>query len=389
VTDTTSGSKTPPPALASALTNAPFVRLIASDDGDALAAAGVLARALRELSVPFQVRVASDPTPAADGDSADSADLVVAVGVDRGPHAIVAASAPASTTAFDTARELGVEPDPVTTLAGVVAAGAVPATDAQDALEAAVDAALVSRRPGVAVPTTDLAGDLAASTLIRCPYSGDPEAARAAVETLSASDVEDEDAQRRLASVVAVDSAAAPDASERSATAVERALRPYAIDADHGPFETVGGYADVLDALARETPGAGVALVLTSTPTAALLEAATETWRTHGTAAHRALNAATTARYDGCFVARVDADPSVLPTVARLARDFVSPEPTAVALDESSGRIAVSATDAGAVGDACRTAAAAVDGTGWGTPSRGGLVADDPSTGLEALRGAL
>ncbi|TKX83439.1 exonuclease RecJ, partial [Halorubrum sp. SS5] len=142
----------------------------------------------------------------------------------------------------------------------------------------------------------------------------------------------DADDRRRFASLVAVDAVDGDDASERAASAVERALRPYATD---GPFATVGGHADVLDALAREAPGTGVALALASDPDDSLRKSALDAWRRHGLAAHRALDAATVGRYDGCVVARVDAPEAVLPTVARLVRDFRSPEPVAVALDEA------------------------------------------------------
>ena len=382
MTEATAAADPAPDALASVLAGAPFVRLVATDDGDALAAAGTVARALRERAVPFQVRVSRDPAPETVDD-----DVVVTVGTDRGPHAIPGAGRPASTTAFAVARELGVDADPVVVLAGVVAAGSVPGTDGSgDALDAAERAGVVSRRPGVAVPTADLADGLAASTLVRTPYSGDVEAARAALASLGLPAELDEDARRRLASLVAVDVAAAPDASARSASAVGRALRPYAIDA--GPVETVGGYADVLDALARAAPGTGVALALAADPSDGLTTAAVDAWRSHGTAAHRAVDAATTGRYDGCVVARVDAPAAVLPTVARIVRDFRSPEPVAIVLDEASGRVAAAAADDRGIGDACRAVARETGDDGWGDAARGGLVVDgDPTEALAALRG--
>ena len=382
MTEATAAADPAPDALASVLAGAPFVRLVATDDGDALAAAGTVARALRERAVPFQVRVSRDPAPETVDD-----DVVVTVGTDRGPHAIPGAGRPASTTAFAVARELGVDADPVVVLAGVVAAGSVPGTDGSgDALDAAERAGVVSRRPGVAVPTADLADGLAASTLVRTPYSGDVEAARTALASLGLPAELDEDAHRRLASLVAVDVAAAPDASARSASAVERALRPYAIDA--GPVETVGGYADVLDALARAAPGTGVALALAADPSDGLTTAAVDAWRSHGTAAHRAVDAATTGRYDGCVVARVDAPAAVLPAVARIVRDFRSPEPVAIVLDEASGRVAAAAADDRGIGDACRAVARETGGDGWGDAARGGLVVDgDPTEALAALRG--
>jgi len=302
--------------------------------------------------------VSRDPVP----DAGDDA-VAVTIGADRGPHAIPGLGRPASTDAFAIARALGVDPDPVVALAGVVAAGSVPGTDGSgDALEAAEHTDRVRRRPGVALPTVDLADGLAASMLVRTSYSGDSEAARAALADLGLPADLDDDAHRRLASLVAVDVADAEGASTRAASAVERALRPYATVGDAAPFETVGGYADVLDALAREAPGTGVALALDSDPGDELRAAALDAWRSHGLAAHRALDDATIGRYDGCLVARValaggdrseedgDAAPdaaAVLPTVARLVRDFRSPEPVAVAVDEAAGRLAAAATGGG------------------------------------------
>ncbi|MWV65554.1 exonuclease RecJ [Halorubrum sp. JWXQ-INN 858] len=385
MTETTAAAPAPD-ALASVLADAPFVRLVATDDGDALAAAGTLARALRQRAIPFQVRVSRDPVPDATDD-----DVVVTVGSAAGPHAIPATGRPASTTAFAVAAALGVAPDPVLPLAGVVAAGSVPGTDGSgDALEAAERAGLVDRRPGVAVPTADLADGLAASTLIRAPYSGDPESTRAALADLGLPATLDDDAHRRLASLVAVDVVAAESASERAASAVERALRPYATDGDAAPFATVGGYADVLDALALESPGTGVALALAADPDPPARTAALDVWRTHGHETHRALDAATIGRYDGCVVARVEASATTLPTAARLIRDFRSPEPVAIALEEASGAIAAAAIDGvggTGLGDACRAAATAVGGDGWGNATRGGLVTDgDPTEALAALR---
>ncbi|MDZ5812381.1 exonuclease RecJ [Halorubrum sp. AD140] len=405
-------STTPAPnVLADVLVDAPFVRLVATDDGDALAAAGLLARALRAVGTPFQVRVSVDPIPDDAGDG-----VAVTVGADRGPHAIPGTGHPASADAFAVARALIVEPDPVVALAGVVAAGSVPGTDGSgDALDAAESSGRVRRRPGVAIPTADLADGLAASTLVRTPYSGDPEAARVALAELGLPADLDADAHRRLASLVAVDVADADGASARAATAVERALRPYATDGDAAPFETVGGYADVLDALAREAPGTGVALALDSDPSADLWTAALDAWRSHGLAAHRALDSATTGRYDGCVVVRVDLAgeeggsghgvaardaAAVLPTVARLAHDFRSPEPVAVAVDESAGRLAAAASEPIGLGDACRSVAAEFGGDGWGVAERGGLAVgasgdrhgsetDDITGALAALREAL
>ncbi|WP_435073004.1 exonuclease RecJ [Halorubrum sp. HHNYT27] len=393
-------STTPAPdALADVLADAPFARLVATDDGDALAAAGLLARALRAVGTPFQVRVSADPVPDDDGDG-----VAVTVGAARGPHSISGTGRPASADAFAVSRALGVDPDPVVALAGVVAAGSVPGTDGSgDALDAAEASDRVRRRPGVAIPTADLADGLAASTLVRTPYSGAPEAATAALAELGLPADLDDDAHRRLASLVAVDVADADGASTRAASAVERALRPYATN---GPFETIGGYADVLDALAREAPGTGVALALDAAPSDDLRSAALDAWRPHGLAAHRALDDATTGRYDGCVVTRVDLASddedgtaardaaALLPTVARLVRDFRSPEPVAIAVDESTGRLAAAATEPLGLGDACRSVATEFGADGWGAADRGGLSVGtgddgDITSALAALREAL
>ncbi|MFW5917137.1 MAG: exonuclease RecJ, partial [Halorubrum sp.] len=80
-----------PDVLADVLADAPFARLVATDDGDALAAAGLLARALRATGTPFQARVDPDPVPADIDDG-----VAVTVGVDRGPHAVHGGGRPVS-----------------------------------------------------------------------------------------------------------------------------------------------------------------------------------------------------------------------------------------------------------------------------------------------------
>lgn len=369
-----------PAGLAAALREAPFVRLRVRADGDALAAGALLARALRRRGAAFHARVRADPA-AFDADGGGDADPdgdapTVVVGA-TGRLAVPGREAgrPASATAFEVARELGHEPDPVLALAGAVAAGATVGADGTGtALDAAESRSLVERRPGVAVPTADLVDGLAHSTLLRAPFSGDPEATGAALAEASLPAELDADAHRRLASLVALAVTGADGASPRAAESVERALRPYATPA--GPFETLGGHADVLDAAARERPGVGLALALDGggDPTAAL-----DAWRAHARAVHRALDAARIARHGGLVVARVDADaadlgggPAPLSTAARLLRDFASPEPTALVVADAGA--AAASVDAGGdpgVGRALADAAAEVGGRGYGTAERG------------------
>lgn len=370
----------PAPAdVAAVLRDAPFVRLVARDDGDSIAAAGLLARALRTADTPFQIRVDADPVP----ETADDA-VSVAIGA-TAETSLPGSTRPASTTAFAVARELNVDPDPVLALAGVVAAGSIPGADGSgDALEAAQARDRVARRPGVGIPTADLADGLAASTRLRAPASGDPEAARALLADLDLAADLDEDDHRRLASLIALEVADDPEATQRAATAVEQSLRPYATDE---PFATVAGYADVLDALALEAPGTGVALAISETPDEGLRTAALETWREHGLAAHGALDAATTGRYDGSTVVRVDAAASRLPTIARLVRDFRSPEPVAIVVSEDAdGRTAAAAaaTDPCDLGGVLAEAAAEFGGSGHGTGTRGAARFDDDGTEFTA-----
>ncbi|WP_423751296.1 exonuclease RecJ [Salinirarus marinus] len=384
-----SASETPA-ADAAALREAAFVTVAASADGDSLAASGLLARALRDCDVPFQVRVRELPDPPRTDD-----DLLVSVGAAGGDVAIPGDARPASVDAYRTAAELAADVDPVLALAGVVAAGEMPGGgDAADLLETAEHRELVERRPGVAVPTDGavdgeghLADGIAHSTLVRAPVSGDADAVSAALAGLDLPATLDADARRRVASWIAVETVDADGASPRAAEAVERFLRPYATP--DGRFATVGGYADVLDAVARERPGTGVALALRDAPE--LRADALDAWRAHARTVHAELAGATTGRYDGLFVARVDSGTvGQLATAARLLRDFRSPEPVALVVTE--GAAAAASVEDAALGDAMDEAATAMDGTGHGGSRRGRARFDD---GLEvsgfitAFRGAL
>jgi hypothetical protein len=402
------------PAVAAVLRDAPFVRLVTRADGDAVAAAGLLARALRSAGVPFQIRTSPDPTAAATGtapadDAATDGDLTVTVGAVEGDLELP--GRPVSVTAFAVARELGVDPDPVLALAGVVAAGGTPAAHA-DVLDAAERRGTIERRPGVAVPTADLADGLAHSTLLSAPFSGTPEAAAATLADLGLPTELDAEARRRLASCVAVETATAAFATPRAAESVERALRPHATP--DGPFETVGGYADVLDAVARERPGTGVALALGHDARTAALE----TWREHAATAHGALAASSTGRFDGLFVARVADDAPAgrpaepgsgaaagtgsasgtpvgrgpLATAARLLRDFRSPESVALVVSEGAGHAhaAAASVDPRDVGAALSEVGSVFNGDGSGTVRHGTARFDaDTDEFVAALREAL
>jgi hypothetical protein len=341
-------------SVAAALRDAPFVRVVASADGDALAASGVLARALTERSTPFQIRVETVPDAAVA--DADTDDLVVGVGAGAtgADLTLPGADRPASLLAAAAVRELGVDPDPVLALAGVAAADRPLDAGAGTTLLAAAGDR-IERRPGLAVPVADLADGLAHSTLVHAPFSGDPEEARAALAALDLPADPTDDDRRRLASWVAIE---ATPASPRAADAVGRLLRPHATP--DGRFATVQGFGDVLDAVARERPGTGVALAIRS----AARTAAVDAWRDHARAVHDALAAATTARHDGVLVAEVpETDPGRLGTVARLCRDFRSPEPVVLVIADDGSAAAAASTDDAPI-DVAQALRGAVDGRG-------------------------
>ncbi|MFB6251042.1 MAG: hypothetical protein ABEI27_05050 [Halobellus sp.] len=377
--DPTPAPDAPAESVASTLQSAGFVRLLPGADGDALAAAGLLARALRCVDVPFQVRV--DPL-GADAPATDEG-VLVAISAERSGADVTFAptvGSAATCRAYEVASKVaGEDPDPVLSLAGVVAAGAHPGSVAETMLDRAEASESVDRRPGVAIPTADVADGLAHSTLFHAPVSGDPDAVDEAIGSLVAAGEAGEAIGTELASFVALAVAGDSEATARGAEAVERALRPYATPG--GPTATVGGFADVLNAAARERPGTAVALALGHGATDAALDA----WRTHARIVHQALRASHTGRYDGVFAVRsdvgTDEDARVagrLGTLARLARDFRSPEPFVVALGE--GVAALSAVESGA-SDAAETIASefvAGDRAAWtGTPTEA-VVRFDP-----------
>ena len=402
--------------LAAELATAPFVRCYVHADGDSLAAAGLLAVALRSRSVPFQINVSSDPAaaltasnsdPETEPDDDDSLSLLVTTGPKAAAdQALPPAgdSRPASVVAAAVSQELGVEPDPLLALAGTIAAGSMPGTDGSGGLlETAEQASLLTRRPGVAVPTRDLADGLAHSTLIDAPFSGDTAATEALLAALDLpvdsadtadatenADLDDE-AHTLVASTVAIETVTAETATPAAADAVEVALRPHATP--NGPFATLGGYADVLGALACERPGLAVSLALGADTKGEALDS----WRDHARAAHSALADPITGRYEGVFVCRVQTDrPSVLPTVARLAERFRSPEPVAlvVTADPIDGErhAAAAAAEPAGLADSLATVATEFGGTAGGTPTSAILqVGGDSDTGnlIAAIREAL
>jgi hypothetical protein len=157
---------------------------------------------------------------------------------------------------------------------------------------------------------------------------------------------------------------------------------------------TLGGLADVLNAVAVERPGVGVALALGHGGRSAALDA----WRDHAAAVHRAVDTAHTGRYDGVYVVRADVRADArsedieddngggegatlgrLRTVARLVRDFRSPEPLVAALDD--GLAALSAPESGADDAAAGLASEfPTESAAWSGGPRRAIARFDPAT---------
>ncbi|NGM71101.1 exonuclease [Natronolimnobius sp. AArcel1] len=344
----TDGRSASDSTTASALESASFVRLVTRADGDGLAASGLIARALAVRGTPFQVtvgRTIATRTERVQAASGADGDLTIAIGSTDASEAVRldADNRAATLAAVDHVRELGETPDLVLALAGLVAAGVEPgAGESEWLVETARERGLLERRPGVAVPTADPVDGLAHSTRVAAPWSGNAEATRETLSeaigqsTLEAVDTDgglEADDHRAIGSIVALDAVSTEEATDVAAESVQRVLKPYATP--EGPFETVGGYADVLQATARTEPGTGAALAMGHEARAPALDA----WREYGNATHEALETASTGRYDGLVV--IDTDDGPVEAVAEVATAYRSPEPLVLSL--ATGEAALSA----------------------------------------------
>jgi hypothetical protein len=353
--------------LADAVREADFVALVAAADGDALAATGLLARGCRAVGVPFQASVARTDAERRRRLAEDGA-LGVLVGATRGAadHTVAGAEEPASVRAHAVASELGADPAPALSLSGAYAAGVVPGAGPTAGLLERAREDGVAKRPGVGLAVDDVVDGLAHQSLVHAEFAGDEEAAAALAADVGVdpgATAADEERRERLASLFALEAAGDERATARTADAVQRALRPHVTP--EGPFATVEGQADVLRAVAREAPGTGVALALDG----GARDAALSAWRDHGRAAHAAVRTATTGRYDGLFVARLE-EVAPVETVARLVLGARSPEPAVLAVgDDEAAAVADDDADLDA-GAAMRRAVESVGGEAAGDPTR-------------------
>ncbi|MFP8953557.1 exonuclease [Natrialbaceae archaeon A-arb3/5] len=374
------------------LESAGFVQLVTRADGDALAASGIIARALTACETPFQVSVGRTVaertqrvrTLADESTGGDDRTLVVGA-VDAEASRLDADERPAVLAAVDLVRGLdkAPAPDPVLALAGLVAAGVEPgAGESEWLLDAAHERGLVERRPGVAVPTADPVDGVAHSTRLRAPWSGDADETREALSDVATFDTAEElsaDDRRAVGSLAALDTVGSDESAAVAATAVQRVLSPYATP--ENAFETVGGYAEVLEATARLEPGTGAALAMGHDA----CEPALSAWREYGRRAHSALETASTSRYDGLVVIELD-DESDLPVeaIAELGVNYRSVEPTVLAVGTGEAALATRGSNSlgAAVERIARELASSVDdaaGVEYDVGHRRGYLRYDPS----------
>jgi hypothetical protein len=301
--------------VAATCRDAGLVRFVGASRGDALAALGVLAGVLDDEGIPYQAGLRQWPD--ADAGAGD-ADATIAVGLST-PWATHDLGTSPIETAYAVADELG-SPDPVLGLAGL-AAGEEPVTGSihEDAVAAGIE-----RRPGLGIPVADPAEGLAHTTLVHGPFSSDPDAAAATLDEAA------DGRERASAAALGIGADAPVDA--RAGEAIQRCLRPHA----GGPFETVGGYADVLDALARRDPGLGIARCLGYGDPAEALDV----WREHGREVHKSVEGADTRRHDGIVTATIEAEDAVVEPVARLLRDFRAVEPVVLVRGRDAAAVA-------------------------------------------------
>ncbi len=363
--------------LAVELERAEFVRFLASPDGDALAATGVLARV---LSIPYQARVVRTDTA-----GASEADLTVAVGRTEGDVSIT--DRPVAARAVEVAQALSDGtaelPPPIRALAlaGIIAAE----REIDDHADVFEDSLTIDSRPGVGVPTADPVDGLAHTTLVHAPFSGDIDATSDALSGIDA-DAGGTETRVQTASMLAVSVVDEPNT--RASTAIERALHPHVVESSEGcPFATLAGYADVLDALGRSSPGEGLALALGHGSS----ENALACWRDHARTVHDAVRTAELDRYPGCVVADLTGAPTpAVETVARLVREYRSPEPVVLATADSVAVATARARDRDLTAPLAAAVSAAEDDgtvTGRGRYARASIAPQ--GTDVDAFREAI
>lgn len=317
-------------AIAATLRDATVAHFVSHADGDSIAAAGLLATAVSSAT-PVQISTVRTNSQGEDRIE-DSSSTTISVGLDAPSADASLGTESNALAAYEIAAEIDTA-DPIVALAGGMAAGILPNGAA---LEAARDTG-VHRRPGVGIPTADLADGLAHSTLFHADVSGDEQRAGALLAELGLPAELDEGAHRRLASAVSLTTTASP-APDSAVSALETVLRPHVIP--DGLFQTVEGFADVLDGLARVEPGLAATLALGLADRNDVLDA----WREHARATHEAVRLGDRTRVSDLVIVESDVgDPW---TTARLVRDFRTAEPAALVIGDTDLALATTSTNA-------------------------------------------
>lgn len=328
----------------STIDEAAYCVLFARPDTDALVAASLVAAARHAYGKHFQVSVVRTPQELADRlHATDDTATSIAIGPESTDIPSVSRR-PLSRWGYEVASKMGAEPDPLLTLAGLAATDMDPGEDAQDILE---DTDL-EPAPGVAVPTSDIVDGLTHMTLVHAAFSGNLDQTSEAL-----ADLGEDPSSTTVASFLGLSIAGSDSVPDRAATAIERAIRPYRTS---HRFQTLGGYADVLSALAREAPGLAIALAFDRGDA----DRALSIWRERAVEVHAAVRDADCVQKKDITVARVDGP---LEPTASLLRDFKASKSTVVAV--SGENVAIAGT-APTVGDSFEMAVSEVGGSGFG-----------------------
>ena len=314
------------------LRDASFVHLFGHRNGDALAATGILGRALDELKIPHQVTFAETPRDCRERQATDS--TVVGIGFESVGTPLSAKSSMAA-AAFESASALETDPDPILAMAGVRAAGSEPS----DALLQAAREAGAERRPGLGIPTDDPVTGLAYSTVFHGEFSGSETEAEAFLANLD-SDVTNVEAARRLSSVVALHASDGTGA-DRTQEAISRGVAPMYVP---GPFETAAGYGDVLEALARADVGLGYRFVLGYEDRSTALD----TWKRYASDIHDAIEQLDDGDDQEDAIRTVSVSEIDPWTTARLAKEYRSTAPGVLVTGAEYVALATTQEDAAA-----------------------------------------
>lgn len=263
-----------PADLANTLDGSALARIQSRADGDGLAAAAILGNALAELGIPRHLSVSPDVEPT----NPDTETEAGAVTIDVRTLDAACNNNSLALCAYETAVAMGADPDPGMAIGGAITAHVTPRGNAL----ADAEAQGLTERPGVAIPTPDLVSGLAHSSWLRAPFSGDEDATADFLDEHALRPIDGTEDRKRLASAIAF-IVTESMAQERTTDALASALGP---QTSPTAFETVGGYADVLRAVAARAPGVGLAALLDEVDEAALLDH----WRSYGDAVHEAVS---------------------------------------------------------------------------------------------------